>query len=254
MIDFHCHIDLFQNPLDVLAGVEARGVHVLAVTTTPKAWRGTRKLIGDRARVRIGLGLHPELVPERHGEVALFAHLLTEARYVGEIGLDGSPHMRGSFALQDATLRRMLGHCADFGGRVMSLHSRRAASGVLDALEANPDAGTPVMHWFSGTGRELDRAISLGCWFSVGPNMLNGIRGRALAAAMPRDRVLTETDAPFAASKGGPLMPWDAWLALPVLAELWSCDIDQVAEQLTRNLRVLGERASNRSETKLARV
>ena len=241
MIDFHCHIDLFPDPQKVLDGVEARGVHVLAVTTTPRAWRGTRKLIGERARVRIGLGLHPELVPERHGEVALFAHLLTEAAYVGEIGLDGSPHMRGSFALQDATLRQIMTHCVDAGGRVMSLHSRRAASGVLDALEANPGAGTAVLHWFSGSRRELDRAILLDCWFSVGPSMLKSAKGRALAAAMPRDRVLTETDAPFAASSAGPLMPWDAWLALPTLAELWSCDTNEVAEQLNRNLRVLGE-------------
>lgn len=78
MIDFHCHIDLFPDPTAVLDGAEARGVYILAVTTTPKAWAGTCKLVGNRRRVRIGLGLHPELVAERHTEVPLFAHLLAE--------------------------------------------------------------------------------------------------------------------------------------------------------------------------------
>jgi TatD DNase family protein len=241
LIDFHCHIDLYPDPKAVLDGAEARGVYILAVTTTPKAWAGTRKLIGERPRVRIGLGLHPELVAERHGEVPLFAHLLAEARYVGEIGLDGGPHMRGSFKLQEATLARLLQHCAAAGGRVMSLHSRRAAGGVLDALEAHPGAGTPILHWFTGTPRELDRAIQLGCWFSVGPLMLASSKGRALAAAMPKERVLTETDAPFAQVGGAPLMPWDVVQTYPSLGALWGCDAEAVDGQLRRNLISLAE-------------
>jgi len=115
--------------------------------------------------------------------------------------------MRGSFTLQETTFTRILQHCADAGGKVMSLHSRRAASGVLDALEAYPKAGTPILHWFSGTARELDRAVRLGCWFSVGPPMLASSKGRALAAAMPKERMLTETDSPFTQVRGAPLMP-----------------------------------------------
>src|SRR3546814_10842246 len=69
--------------------------------------------------------------------------------------------------------------CRAAGGRVISLHSRRAAGEVLDAIESIRDAGTPILHWFSGTGRQLDRAIDLGCWFSVGPAMLRTEKGRS---------------------------------------------------------------------------
>jgi TatD DNase family protein len=239
LIDFHCHIDLFPDPKVVLDQAEARGVYILAVTTTPKAWAGTRKLVGERSRVRVGLGLHPELVAERHGELPLFAHLLSEARYVGEIGLDGGSHLRASFKLQQSTLERILQHCTAAGGRVMSLHSRRAAGAVLDVLAAHPEAGTPILHWFSGTPRELDRAVGLGCWFSVGPAMLASAKGRALAAGMPRDRLLTETDSPFAQANGAPLMPWDVEQTYPLLAELWHCDVAAVPVQLRANLRCL---------------
>lgn len=239
MIDFHCHIDLFPDPAAVLAEADARGVYVLAVTTTPKAWAGNKKLVGDLKRVRVGLGLHPELVAERHSELPLWEHLLSEADYVGEIGLDGSPHLKGSFDLQKMALARILRGCAAAGGRIMSFHSRRAATAVLDMIEGEPSAGTPILHWFSGSTKELDRAVRLGCWFSVGPTMLSSAKGRELAKAMPAERILTETDAPFAQTEGRPMNPWDVSLAYPTLAALWGSTESGVSAQLDSNLRSL---------------
>lgn len=239
MIDFHCHIDLYADPDAVLAEAEKRGVYVLAVTTTPKAWKGNRKIIGARRRIQSGLGLHPELVAERHSEVALWEYLLSETNYVGEVGLDGSPAYKASWDLQQRTLARILKACASAGGKVISLHSRRAAGAVLDALEAEPNAGIPILHWFSGSKRDLERAIRLDCWFSVGPAMLRSETGRALAAAMPKERMLTETDAPFAQIDGRPLMPWDVVLAYPVLGEIWQCSESDVSQQVLSNLRRL---------------
>lgn len=240
MIDFHCHIDLFKDPKPILDEAEKKGVYILAVTTTPKAWTGTKQLIGDRRRVRVALGLHPELVRERYTEIALFEHFLTETDYVGEVGLDGSPHLSDSFELQIKTLRRILLACSKAGGRVISLHSRRAAAKVLDLLQAEPAAGTPILHWFSGSTRELERAVQLGCWFSIGPSMIGSAKGRKLVKLMPRDRILTETDSPFAQINGAPLSPWDVALAYPVLSELWSCSVEQVDKQILSNLRSLG--------------
>lgn len=239
MIDFHCHIDLFDDAKPVLDEAEVKGVYLLAVTTTPKAWIGTKRLIGDRRRIRVALGLHPELVRERYTEIALFEHYLAETDYVGEVGLDGSPHLSDSFELQTKTLRRILAACSKSGGRVISLHSRRAATPVMDLLDAEPAAGTPILHWFSGTPRELDRAVRAGCWFSVGPMMTGSAKGRKLVEMMPRERVLTETDSPFAQIDGLPLSPWDVTLAYPVLSEIWGCAIDEVERQLLNNLREL---------------
>ncbi|MDX8508621.1 Qat anti-phage system TatD family nuclease QatD [Mesorhizobium captivum] len=239
MIDFHCHIDLFKDPNPILDEAEKKGVYLLAVTTTPKAWTGTKRLIGNRRRVRIALGLHPELVRERHTEIALFEHYLSETGYVGEVGLDGSPHLSDSFELQIKTLRRILLACSKVGGRVISLHSRRAASKVLDLLEAEPAAGTPILHWFSGSTRELERAIQIGCWFSVGPSMMGSAKGRKLVELMPRERILTETDSPFAQIDGRPLSPWDVRLAYPAIGDIWSCSESDVETQLLSNLRSL---------------
>lgn len=239
MIDFHCHIDLYPDPANILDEVDARGTYVLAVTTTPKAWRGTKALIGDRKRVRVALGLHPEVVAQRHSEVALLCGLLPETRYVGEIGIDGSPAHRANIEQQSAVFERILKACASHGGRIMTIHSRGAASRVLDVIERTPGAGIPILHWFNGTLKEVDRAIGLGCWFSIGPAMLRSRKGRELAVLMPIDRLLTETDAPFAQSGNEPLMPWQAFDCLDELGALTNNDPRDLSRKIMGNLRVL---------------
>ncbi|WP_247880701.1 TatD family hydrolase [Brucella intermedia] len=120
------------------------------------------------------------------------------------------------------------------------IHSRRAATQVLDALEAHKGAGTPILHWFSGTKRELDRAVSMGCWFSVGPGMIQGQKGRDIVKMIPRDRLLTESDGPFTQIEGRSVLPWELDRLLNAIAELWSEDALAVEGQVAENLRQLG--------------
>jgi len=119
------------------------------------------------------------------------------------------------------------------------VHSRRASGPVLDRLEARRSAGIPILHWFSGPLRDLDRAIEIGCWFSVGPAMLRGERGRALVRRMPRERTLTESDGPFAQIAGKSVMPWAVDDALKTLSELWSLPSYEAHALLSENLRRL---------------
>jgi TatD DNase family protein len=239
MIDFHCHLDLYPDPVGMVREARAREMFVLSVTTTPTAFSGTSALASDAPRIRTALGLHPQLAHERKGELALFDELLPKTRYVGEIGLDGGPELKRHWPDQQFVFDRILSACTDVGGRILSIHSRRAAGPVLDALERHPNAGIPVLHWFSGTQRDLKRAVALGCWFSVGPAMLAGEKGRALAAAMPHDRVLTETDGPFAQLEGRAACPWDARGAIALLSAVWQESEPEVEEHLLSNLKAL---------------
>jgi TatD DNase family protein len=239
MIDFHCHLELFPDPPRVVAECVQRGLYVLSVTTTPSAWTGSAALVADAKRIRVALGLHPQLARERRSELSLFDTLLAETRYVGEIGLDGTPELRTHWLDQTHVFDHILSACEAAGGKIMTIHSRRAATDVLDRLEAHPRAGVPILHWYSGSQRELARAVSIGCWFSVGPAMLVGEKGRKLVAKMPQDRVLTETDGPFAALNGQSVFPWDVAKAVVALADVWSINIDHVENLLRDNLRRL---------------
>lgn len=240
MIDFHCHVDLFPDPHEISRECRKRKLNVLSVTTTPSAWAGTATLGGGT--ILTALGLHPQLAHERISELSLFDRLLPDCPFVGEIGLDGAPEFKVHWQDQVDAFRHMLEACERVGGRIMSIHSRHASSSVLDLLELHPSSGTPIIHWFSGPLRELDRAISLGCWFSVGPAMLRSKRGMELARRMPRARVLTESDGPFARIRGRPVLPWDVRIAVDVLAKCWGTDTAFVEQSLEENLsRLLGE-------------
>lgn len=240
MIDFHCHLDLYPDPHGVARACADRGLYVLSVTTTPSAWGGTAALAEGDTRTRTALGLHPQLAHQRKSELAQFERLVGETRYVGEIGLDGAPEFKRYWDDQIEVFHRILDVCREAGGRVMSIHSRRATKHVLDMLENRPEAGTPILHWFSGSTRELARAVDLGCWFSVGPAMLRGEKGRELAAKMPRERVLTESDGPFAQIAGRSAWPWEAGEAVGDLGNIWGCPPADVKRQLLANLSALG--------------
>ena len=200
---------------------------------TPSAWRGTSALGTGIPGVHTGLGLHPQLAKERASEFGLMESLIAVAEFVGEVGLDGSPELVSFWPQQTRLFDAILGLATSAGGRVLSIHSRRAATQVIDRLRACPNAGTPILHWFSGTFEELRLAAELGCWFSVGPAMLRSRRGRGLVERMPRDRVLPETDGPFARDAvGQPLYPASAREVPTGVAQVWGEPVEVVVARM----------------------
>ena len=239
MIDLHCHLDLYPQPAAIVAECARRKMYVLSVTTTPSAWKDTSALAAGNERIRTAIGLHPQLAHQRRGELAQFDKLIYETRYVGEIGLDGTRECKPFWEDQMDVFTHILQTCSHAGGRILTIHSRRAEKDVLTLLGRHRTAGTPILHWFSGSLRSLEHAIRLDCWYSVGSAMLRGQKGRELVARMPADRVLTETDGPFAMFGDRAIQPWDVGDAVNRLAEIWQLSAQNVEERLATNLRVL---------------
>jgi TatD DNase family protein len=197
--DFHCHVDLYPDPAGMIAACAKERIVTLAVTTTPKAWPQNRRWAEASNFVHAAPGLHPELAGQRHREIDLLEEYMEDSRLVGEIGLDGSPQHRKSWPLQQDVFVRALACAQRLGGRVVSIHSRRAAGPVVKCLQEHttPDRVLPVLHWFSGSIAEGRRAAELGCYFSLNHRTLEHETGLALVRSLPEDRLLTETDAPF---------------------------------------------------------
>ena len=189
--------------------------------------------------VHAAVGLHPELVGERYSEIGLLEELIGECRLVGEVGLDGSPRHRASYENQKDVFSRVLKAAQAHGGRVLTIHSRRAASDVRDLIEkhTNPDNVLCILHWFSGSLSEARRAAGAGCYFSVNAAMLRNDRGRTLVQSIPSDRLLTETDSPFMTIDGGQSGPLDSVDLLAELAELFGENTNVITQRVTANAR-----------------
>tara|TARA_R110000782_G_scaffold102483_4_gene189488 strand:+ start:4465 stop:5208 length:744 start_codon:yes stop_codon:yes gene_type:complete len=240
LVDFHCHIDLYPDPPSLIAECDRLGIRTLAVTTTPKAWPQNKKWTEFSTHVRPALGFHPQVAAEREHELPLFEEYLPEARYIGEVGLDAGPRHYQSLDSQLRVFRRVLELCALHPGRIISVHSVRSASRVLDALkELLPtERGTVVLHWFSGSKSEASRAVDLGCYFSINRAMVEGKRCD-LIKTLPRDRLLTETDGPFTNLGARPAKPADIPVTLIGLASLMGIGIDELSHQVNLNLQAL---------------
>jgi TatD DNase family protein len=238
LIDTHCHVDLFPDPAALIREIERRRVYTIAVTNAPSVFPRLSEMIGKARYVRAALGLHPELAAERHRELMQFAELLPQTRYVGEVGLDYQTTVEAERAVQRRVLTTIIEQCDAAGGKVVTVHSRRAAEDVVSAF-GERFRGTYILHWYSGGTRALKRAVANGAYFSCNTAMVRSMRGRAILAEVPRERVLTETDGPFVTIDDAPAEPHRVAIVLEGLAKLWSTTADEARRTVYQNFSVL---------------
>jgi TatD DNase family protein len=240
-MDFHCHLDLYPNARDVAEEASRRNEFTWLVTTSPKAFAATSRVLGGTPSVLVTPGLHPEIAHERSAELDQLLQQMADVNAVGEVGLDGSSRFRTSYELQRQIFNAVVERSEELGGRTLSIHSRQAVKDVLTTLGRHPGFGTAVLHWFTGTATELRAAEKMGCWFSIGPAAFASSNGRMLAAKLPRDRVVPESDGPFAKIDGKPVMPWSAGITASHLGQAWGMTPNEAAHVLNTNARRLLE-------------
>ena len=242
MIDYHCHLDLYPNPLKIFDEVKSKEVDVLAVTTSPRAYIKTSQYFSDSEKVRVAVGFHPELVAQRQNEWTLFMQTMKKCKYIGEIGIDGSQRFRDSLDIQTTFFKEALAEADKEPGHIISIHSRGATNRVLSAIEYTKNNYKPVLHWFMGSLEEVERAIELGCWFSINPKMCESKQGQNIINRIPRNRILPETDAPFVMLKNLPYYPWDE--SVPkYIAEISNTSLDSVLAMFKDNLKNLEDKS-----------
>lgn len=238
LIDLHCHLDLYENPQKV-ASLCDDSTYILSVTTTPKAWFGTKKLVESRTRIRTALGLHPQIAHERCDELELFDLLINETKYIGEVGLDGSKALKEFQPIQKKVFEHIVIKANQSDSKILTIHSYQAVDDVLDCLNRYFSNGVPILHWYTGSETQLKRAIDSGCYFSVNQRMLSNQKGRQLIGKIPKERILTETDGPFITNKNQPILPGGVIPTVDGLAMLWNESREQVVGRVFENLKFI---------------
>jgi TatD DNase family protein len=209
VIDTHCHLDQPVFDADraaVLARALAAGVtDILVPAIGPERWEGLLAMAASTPGVHVGLGIHPQLLPELdpRRDDRLLADLEATlerggARFVGECGLDGGSVAAGaSLERQEALLLGQLRLAARLRLPV-SLHGLRAHEPLLRLLEREGLPHGGVFHSYSAPVAQVGAFARAGAWFAfAGPVTYAGARRPLEAArAVPRDRLLLETDAP----------------------------------------------------------
>ena len=232
MLDTHCHLDMYPKPTQIAEGARLAGIGTVAVTNLPSGFEKAYPYVGNVKGIKLALGLHPLHALEHAAQLERFAALVHKTCYIGEVGLDFSTEGLATKDLQLASFRYVL-RTIHGRKRFLTVHSRRAETEVLQALADEQHKDPIVFHWYSGTLRVLENALSQGHYFSVNPAMTESPHGRRIIEYLPRDRVLMESDGPFVQVTKRPALPQDVVIVQEYLCELWKTD--NAGKQLKKN-------------------
>ena len=241
LVDFHCHFDLLPGFGE--AGVELPcDIAIVAVTTTPLAWPRNLDVSKKKPNVIPALGIHPQLVPSRAKDFDEFHRYLNQTAIIGEIGLDGSKNFADSMLEQERIFDAVLAMCSSDTKRMLSIHSLKAESKVINHLEhhSNGSKFIPVMHWFTGSLSQAGKLCDMGAKFSFNHKMLKTKRGEKLLEYLPRESVLIETDLPFTHKSYSPKLHSELLEnSLHSIAGIWNVDITESSSTVLKNSRNL---------------
>jgi TatD DNase family protein len=256
LVDSHCHLDYFtaaELP-DVLARAAAAGVgEMVTIGTSLAQSEGLPAMISGFSNLWCTIGVHPHHAaeapiptPEVLAEMASHPRVIG----VGESGLDYF-YDRSPRDVQALNFRAHI-RGARLAGVPLCIHARDADDDIALILKEERDRGGDfdfLLHCFS-SGRGLaEAALAMGGYVSFS-GILTFPRSaelRAIAADVPLERILVETDAPYLAPvpfRGKRNEP--AWVAhtAAVLAEVRGMTVEAVAELTTGNFRRLFRKAS----------
>jgi TatD DNase family protein len=253
LIDTHCHLDAaeFDADRDALvaaAKVGSPGTASVAAFVIPAVERANFGAVASICRDYPGCvpayGIHPLYVGgARPADLdALRATLAREpAVAVGEIGLDRHGEPRDA-AMQMFYFVEQLKIARDFALPVL-LHVRRAIDPILKALREIRVPGG-IAHAFNGSRQQADEFIKLGFKLGFGGAMTfaGSKRIRALAATLPLEAIVLETDAPDippAWKTGGRNTPADLLPIAETLAKLRQLPLAEIAAATTKNARAV---------------
>lgn len=251
LIDTHCHLDEDAFAVDrdevLRRAADAGLAAVITIGTTAESSRQAVELAARYPLVHAAVGIQPNYVAQAQpGDWEIIEQLATRPKVValGETGLDRywdyAPidQQRDYFARHIELSKRLdrpfVVHCRDAEADVVAQLREAAADGPLRG----------VMHSFTGTRETAEACLALGLYISFA-GMVTFRKNhelRAAAAAVPRDRLLIETDSPYLAPiphRGKRNEPAHVKYTAAVLAEVHGLTPDELAALTTRNAREL---------------
>lgn len=197
--DAHCHLDLMDNMAGTITELQNSEIRLFAVGTTPKAYDREVQFCKNTPNIKVGLGMHPQLISSGYDDMRLFKEAFAKSHYIGEVGLDFSKEYIQTKETQIQVFRDIVRLCEQRGEKVVSIHSLKSANTIIEILEEykTQKNNKYIFHWFTSSMSQLKKAIELGGYFSINPRMLKTKSGLEVINTVPIERMLLETDAPF---------------------------------------------------------
>lgn len=247
-IDSHCHLDRVDTTAyggdfgHFIEETQRKGISgMLCVSIDLDAYPAMEQLVEGRAGVWLSVGVHPNepnrRTPEPEELVQLARHPQNVA--IGETGLDYF-HSRGDLGWQQERFRKHI-QAAKLCKKPLIIHTRDAREDSIRIMkDEGADAVGGVMHCFTETWEMAKAALDMGFYISFSGilSFKSADALREVAAKVPADRLLIETDSPYLAPvphRGKPNEPRYVALVAETLATVRGESLEQIASTTTKN-------------------
>lgn len=252
-IDSHCHID-FPELSDRLPGIlqkmqENQVTHALCVAVTMPEFPRVLALAEAHPNIYASVGVHPDYEDTDEPDVDTLVRLAEHPRIVaiGETGLDYY-RLSGDLEWQRERFRTHI-RASRASRKPLIIHTRSASEDTLRILHeekaGTADGGVAgVMHCFTESLAVAEAAMALGFYISFSGivTFRNAKELQAVARAVPMERMLIETDAPYLAPvpmRGKTNEPGFVRHVAEYLADLKGVPLAELADATSRNFRTL---------------
>lgn len=255
LIDSHCHLEykgLIEDQAGVLTRARAAGIGgFLSISTRQSEWNQVIATAEREPDVWASVGIHPHEADAHAdlGEAALLAatdHPRVIA--IGETGLDFY-YDHSDRETQKLLFRKHIA-VARITGLPIIIHTRDAEADTANILADEMEQGAfpALIHCFTASADFARQVLALGLTISLSGivTFKNAKDLQAIAADLPEDRILVETDAPFLAPiphRGRVCEPAFTADTARFVAGLRGVDPALLAEQTTRNFERLFTKA-----------
>ena len=244
-VDSHCHLDfpeLTQRLPEVLANMAAAQVeHALCVSVTIEDWPRVAALAREHSQLSASVGVHPDNTAVEEPTIGQLVQLSRTDKIVaiGETGLDYF-RATGDLSWQRDRFRNHI-RAARESAKPLIIHTRAASADTLRIMqeERAAEAGG-VMHCFTEDWDVAQAALDMGFHISISGivTFKNAAVVQHVAARVPDDRLLIETDSPYLApvpNRGKTNEP--AWVihVAAALANLRNVSVEAIAAMTTAN-------------------
>ncbi|MGO4386128.1 TatD family hydrolase [Microvirga sp. 2YAF29] len=256
LVDSHCHLDFpdFQSRLpDVLAAASRAGVgRMVTISTHVARFEAYKALAEANESVFFTIGTHPhnaDVEPDVPSQTLIELSQHPRCIAIGEAGLDYH-YDKSPRDIQRQVFRTHIAASRETGLPLV-IHARNADEDMISILSEEMSKGrfSAVLHCFS-SGAELARVgVELGLYVSFSGILTfrNSEEIRRIAADVPQDRLLVETDAPYLAPvphRGKTNEPAYVAHTAHVLAEVVGVSDEKIAEITTANFYRLFSKAA----------
>ena len=204
IIDTHFHLDYYKNYREIATRISELKQYTICVTNSPGVFLSCKKMIPETKYLKFAIGFHPLENGLSETDLKDFFHLLNKTNYVGEIGLDFSKSARMNQENQLRYFDTIVAKCASVN-RLLTVHIRRAEVQAIEIIRKH----TPkkcIVHWYTGTEKQMLELLELGCYMSVNTNMIAN-KSSSKYLLIPENRLLIESDGPYTNVSGKKYTP-----------------------------------------------